>query len=346
MKKIIIILPYFGKLPNYFKFFLESCKKNDTIDFLIITDNTIKCDSSNINIINCSFDEIKRKIQSKFQYEISLERPYKLCDYKLFYGYIFNEYISNYDFWGFCDCDLIFGDIRKFITEDILEKYSYILSLGHFHLSKNNDESLEKILNSYISNKGYDIKYILSHDTNFTIDELPFGIPYWYYKQFPSLFYSGFYKDKRIYDSITNVYIGFVDTYNCGFELKQKYQRTMYYQYKTLIPFWERSFNRIYKTNIIYEYNNGQLYRNFINKYTNQNEKEELLYVHFYKRKIEIECNNLSRYIISPNIIKEYKNITPSLLKKLNSPYQFFKLYLKKKKEKAITKIKIIIKSK
>lgn len=341
MKKIIVILPYFGKLPNYFDFFLESCKNNTTIDFLIVTDNVIKSDSPNINVVNFSFDDFKDNVQNKFHYKISLERPYKLCDYRLYYGHIFSEYIKGYDFWGFCDCDLIFGNIRNFITNEILEKYSYILALGHFHLSKVNDDNLIKILESYTTDKGYDMKYILSHDQNFVIDELPFGIPSLYYKKFPSVFFSGFYSNKRIYDSVTNVYTKFIDTYNCGLELKRKYQETMYYKYVDIIPLWKRCFDKIYKTNIVYEYKSGKLYRNYINRYTNQIEKEELLYVHFYKRKFKIECNNFSRFIISPNVINEYSNINPLLLRKLNNPIRVLSLYLEKQKKKIINKIKM-----
>ena len=45
----------------------------------------------------------------------------------------------EYDFWGYCDIDLIFGNIRKFITDDILDKYDKILSRGHFTLFRNKD---------------------------------------------------------------------------------------------------------------------------------------------------------------------------------------------------------------
>ena len=35
---IAIVLPYFGKLPNYFPLFLESCRKNPTVNWLFYTD--------------------------------------------------------------------------------------------------------------------------------------------------------------------------------------------------------------------------------------------------------------------------------------------------------------------
>ena len=46
MQKIILIICYFGKLPNYFDLYLETCKYNDTIDFLMFTDQ--KCNNYNL----------------------------------------------------------------------------------------------------------------------------------------------------------------------------------------------------------------------------------------------------------------------------------------------------------
>ena len=34
MKKIIIIIPYFGEFPNYFDLWMKSVKYNSDIDFL------------------------------------------------------------------------------------------------------------------------------------------------------------------------------------------------------------------------------------------------------------------------------------------------------------------------
>ena len=40
MTKIAVILCYFGKLPENFSLFAESCRRNATIDFLLFTDDT------------------------------------------------------------------------------------------------------------------------------------------------------------------------------------------------------------------------------------------------------------------------------------------------------------------
>lgn len=141
MKKICIIIVYFGKLPNYFQMWLETCKFNESIDFLIITDDKNSfCYPNNVNVVYESFEEVKNRFQKIFNFKIALESPYKLCDYKPAYGEAFADYLKDYDFWGHCDIDLFFGDIRKFITDDILDSNERILTRGHFSLYKNTSE--------------------------------------------------------------------------------------------------------------------------------------------------------------------------------------------------------------
>lgn len=136
--KLVLIIPYFGKISQYFELFLLSCKYNASVDFLIITDNAITFDSSNVRIIRSTFAEFSDRIRSCYDFDIILDEPYKLCDYKVAYGEVLGEYISEYDFWGFCDCDLIFGDIRKFVTEELLNRYDKLYMRGHFTLFRNN----------------------------------------------------------------------------------------------------------------------------------------------------------------------------------------------------------------
>lgn len=145
MKSIVFIIPYFGKFPNYFKLWLESCRYNSTIDFLIFTnDKTYFEFPANVKVNYISFDDLKKLIQSKYDFEIVLPKAYKLCDFKPAYGEIFQDYIKEYDYWGYCDIDLIWGDIRKFITDDILTKNKRILTHGHCTVIENS-----KAVNAY-----------------------------------------------------------------------------------------------------------------------------------------------------------------------------------------------------
>ena len=81
MKSIIIIIPFFGTLPNSFKFWYQSALNNPTINFLLFTDCCIS-NAKNIKVIECSFNKFIQDIQSKFDFKINISAPYKLCDFR------------------------------------------------------------------------------------------------------------------------------------------------------------------------------------------------------------------------------------------------------------------------
>ncbi len=142
MKKCVFIIPYFGKFPDSFPVFLKTCAFNKDFDFLLFTDDSRAFDyPDNVRRIIISFEKIKNLIQSKFDFEISLNRPYKLCDYKPAYGFIFEEYIKEYPFWGHCDIDTILGDLGHFLTDDLLGRYEKLFCLGHMILYRNTYEN-------------------------------------------------------------------------------------------------------------------------------------------------------------------------------------------------------------
>lgn len=62
MKKCCFIIPYFGKLPNYFPVFLKSCKENLEFNWLLLTDDKSSYDyPPNFEVIYINFEELKKK---------------------------------------------------------------------------------------------------------------------------------------------------------------------------------------------------------------------------------------------------------------------------------------------
>lgn len=56
MNRIVIIIPYFGKFNNYFKFWLESARANQDVDFPVFTDNNhYACDGRYADSQNITF---------------------------------------------------------------------------------------------------------------------------------------------------------------------------------------------------------------------------------------------------------------------------------------------------
>lgn len=267
MKRIAIIIPYFGKFPKMFPFWFHSALNNDTIDFLIFTDQYDLHTEKNINVVHMSFVQMKDMIQSHFDFQISLEKAYKMCDYRGTYGEIFRDYLEKYDFWGFGDIDLVYGDIRKFITNDILEKYDVISGWGHLTLYRNND-----FCNSFYKRKDNGFLYyrdVFTNNKNLCFDE------YWHlglsdkWKQlYPEKIW-----DSRLFDDIRipETSMNFVSV-----------------------------FHPEYSDSLIFLYENRKLFRIYLAD--GKVKKEETLYAHFQRRKfMKIRTKNYSNYLVVPN---------------------------------------------
>ena len=310
MCRVIFIIPYFGRFPNYFQLVLNSIKQNMDFNWLIFTDNNEKYDyPKNVEVIKIGFDELKEKIQKKFDFKISLEKPYKLCDFKPTYGYVFEEYIKNYDFWGYCDIDVIFGKLSHFITEELLSKYEKIFLYGHMTLYKITRKNNMRFMKSYKQELLY--KKYLSSPKNYAFDEVWNG-------------------------SINDIYreLG-IDIYEvklCADILPEEadFRLSLWHNREYLFEFKEK------KRVSLFTYENGEINRYFIKDYNM--EKLEYMYIHLQKRKMKVNRSVLSsqNFMIIPNKFKVLnENITNENYKKLSKrqidSYYLLSLFNEKK---------------
>lgn len=172
--RIAILICYIGKLPWYTKYFLYTCGHNLDVDFYLICDEQKKFEfPPNVKIINRTLNEICDTAAEKIGMKVNLNFPYKLCDFKPAYGLIFEDLIALYDFWGYGDLDIVFGNIRSFITDDLLDKYDVIsvrhdFLTGYFQLFKNNE------LTRNLFRQSKDYEKVFSSDRHFCFDETNF----------------------------------------------------------------------------------------------------------------------------------------------------------------------------
>lgn len=140
MRKIVLFALYFGPLPEHIGLWARSCGGNTDIDWVLITDQEIGFAlPPNMKYLRSDMASIRRQFSDIIGFAANLTRPYKLCDFRPAYGLIFADLAREYDFWGYCDLDVIFGDIRAFITEEILAQYDKIQALGHLSLYRNTE---------------------------------------------------------------------------------------------------------------------------------------------------------------------------------------------------------------
>ncbi len=176
--KICIVNLYFGRVPDYFDLFLLSCSKNKKIDFLFFVDFDVTFDvPTNVTFVSSTFSEIIKLFQSHFDFNIALNFPYKLTDFQPSIGDVFKDYLKEYDWWGHCDFDMIFGDLTQVLELVNQSSYDKILRQGHLTLYKNT-ATINQVYRRDFSNEdvvknqnGLDIHRAYPHDGKYMSHE-------------------------------------------------------------------------------------------------------------------------------------------------------------------------------
>lgn len=109
LKKILLV-PYFGDKPEWF----------DKFEFPKGYDHLFDWDIESFK------DRVRRKLG--IEYPGVYGSP-KVWDYRCALGYLYEEEIKGYDYWGHCDFDVVFGDVNKFVPDSLLNELD--LYSGH-----------------------------------------------------------------------------------------------------------------------------------------------------------------------------------------------------------------------
>jgi hypothetical protein len=137
---IRLVVPYFGPRPPYFPLVVRSMATNPDVSWLMLTEQPVQDAPPNLTVQLCEFGDLASRIRSVFDFEISLDSPYKLCDFRPAFGEIFAEELAGYDFWGHSDVDVIFGRIGDHLPATAFEA-DKILFNGNFSLYRNTAEA-------------------------------------------------------------------------------------------------------------------------------------------------------------------------------------------------------------
>ena len=303
MKTIAFVIPYFGTLPKGFQVWLNSCKFNPTINWLLYTDDMTPYEyPDNVKRIPLTMDKLKEHIQTLYDFPIVIDRPWKLCDFKVAYGEIFADELAGFDFWGFCDIDLIWGDIRKFYTEELLEEYDKIGFQGHATVFKNTPEN-NRIYRS-------DCDGCVSYREVFSVSEV-FGFDEW--------ICSKIFKNsgKKVYEEVNFAHL-------------QKYSSNFFL---LLLPNYESYKNE----KQIFVWEKGKIIRYYL-----ADKKiftEEFMYLHFWCRPTtyRVKDEHAERLVIYPDIVSDKAyDINYSVIKKLGAkrPIRFYSKMLWRSRKK------------
>jgi hypothetical protein len=171
MKKIGIIIPYFGALPEWFPYFQDTSTYNKELHWFLFSDHQIPHERKP----NFTFSLLQKQdfvdlVRKKTGFNVNIDSPYKLCDFKPLFGKIFEDFLMGFDFWGYSDVDMVYGNVSRFITNKLFKNYD-IISTYHGYLSGpfslfRNCEAINTLHKNI-----YDIENILADPKHYGIDE-------------------------------------------------------------------------------------------------------------------------------------------------------------------------------
>ena len=268
MKSIVVIFPYFGILPVQYKMWRASALKNPTVDFMFFTDADVK-HAENIIVHKMQFEDFQKIAQQAFDFPIVLDRPYKLCEYKQAYGYILHDYIKDYDFWGFGDLDLVYGNLRSFLTQDVLT-HKFLLGWGHLTLLHNDEET-----NTYFMKQ---VEGYQNFQDAFTTSKITF------FDEFGHNGCSDKWRDCRPDDCWLE----------WPFDNASKPKQS--YHFNSLTRGWQQ---------VIFEHIGNKLF--MLRFHHGQLERKESLYAHFQHRSfMKDKVTDYSHFLVTPTAIIDY----------------------------------------
>jgi hypothetical protein len=170
-RSIAIIVFFFGAKPWYENLFLSSCKRNPSITFLYFSDSLqTDIQSENIKRIPFSIDNFNDLATGKLGFQVKVKSGLKICDLRPAFGVIFEDYLECYEFWGYADTDLIFGDIRSFFPDSYLDSFDFF-SVGErypsgFFAVFRNAKSINELFMQC-----QDFQELIEHDENTLFEE-------------------------------------------------------------------------------------------------------------------------------------------------------------------------------
>lgn len=168
---------------NYLRLFVESARYAQNVDFLIIGDNELPFElPPNVNFVYLSWDSLidllfQKVFDGRETGRVRRAQGYKVNDFKPLFAYLFPEYVEGYDWWGHVDNDMIVGNIRKWLTDEVLShsdiitdmpgsKHGEFFTHGPFTMYRNN-----RINNELFKLSGWPLSKILGTADSVCFDE-------------------------------------------------------------------------------------------------------------------------------------------------------------------------------
>jgi hypothetical protein len=133
--RIVMASYMFDNDKAYTRLFVESARYSG-IDIVLIGDPAPKFVlPSNVRHLSVSWDDFVERISNRLfdgaeLTQLTNATRYNVIDFKPAFAYLFPEVVHGYDWWGHLDNDMLLGNVRHFISREMLDEYDWIPGIG------------------------------------------------------------------------------------------------------------------------------------------------------------------------------------------------------------------------
>jgi hypothetical protein len=144
-RRIAFVVIYYGRWPFYWPLWVQSVAANPQFDFIVITDlQQPEFTASNVHFVEMGYQELISRISRVTGVSLLAASYHKLCDFRPFFGLAFAQELRGYTHWGYCDTDLVFGNLAPLLemsedsSLDLISPWAH--TVGHCTLARNKPE--------------------------------------------------------------------------------------------------------------------------------------------------------------------------------------------------------------
>jgi hypothetical protein len=124
---VAVVNTFFGRPPAWLPAFFRSCQTNADVQWLIYADFDVPT-PANVTIKPTDLREFNARASAVLGTPITIDPALvrKICDFKPLYGLMFADDLRAFDWWAYSDLDVVWGDIRRFVTDELLNTHLVI----------------------------------------------------------------------------------------------------------------------------------------------------------------------------------------------------------------------------
>lgn len=144
MIRATLLTQWLGPFPPWMPCFLASCAPIRSVRWIIFHDHPAPAGApANVQFVPLTESDFRTRAHTRLEVQAPATLGYKLCDFKITYGALFEDFLGEGEYFGWTDLDLVYGRVDRFLEPllgrwDVFSFHGNMLS-NHLCLLRNDE---------------------------------------------------------------------------------------------------------------------------------------------------------------------------------------------------------------